>query len=96
MVVTDNGSPKLSANQTFNVVVLPRPVIQSIELSNAFVTLVWNSISGETYRVESKLDVSDTNWSDILPDVLANGPVSSKTTLSVSPSQEFYRVRVLP
>src|SRR6185436_14531652 len=62
--VTDNGAPSMSATQSFNIVVVSKP-IQSISLSNAAITLDWTAIPGLKYRVQYVDDLSNTNWTDL-------------------------------
>lgn len=93
---TDNGVPSMSTNRTFVATVVGRPVVRAVVSSNSLIALAWNSISGQTYRVQTKLDVDATNWSNLLPDVIADSTNTSKATLPVSPVQGLYRVVVLP
>ena len=95
VVVTDNGSPNLADTKTFTVTVIQPPVIQSIVASNDLVTITWSAIPEQVYRVQYKDDLTGTNWNDLAPDVIANGPVASKTD-PIGAAQRFYRVQVVP
>jgi hypothetical protein len=47
-----------------------------------------------TYRVQFKNNLNDTNWTDLTTDILGtNSPVT--VTDSISPTQRFYRLRVM-
>jgi N-acetylmuramoyl-L-alanine amidase/Immunoglobulin I-set domain/Ig-like domain from next to BRCA1 gene/Immunoglobulin domain len=92
--VTDSGSPSLSDSKTFAAIVLLPPITVSLGVSNQDLTIGWNSISGQTYRVEYKDDWSATTWSNLAPDVPATGP-SASITDTITFSQRFYRVRLL-
>ena len=89
--VSDNGSPSLSATNTFNVIVLPPLSVNSIAFSNGSVILSWVAISGRTYQVQYKTGFSDTNWTPLFPDVTATGSTASKTDSATGQSR-FYRL----
>jgi hypothetical protein len=72
------------------------PVIQSIQLSNSIATLVWSAVPGHTYRLQRKLTLDETNWTDLTPDITATDPTASATDATGSPAQQFYRVLLLP
>jgi hypothetical protein len=92
--VTDNGSPPLSDARTFTATVVARPTLQgSFVLTNG-ATLTWSAIPGATYRVQFKDDLTDTNWTSLVPDVTTNGPTASITD-TPSVQQRFYRILVV-
>jgi len=93
--VTDNGTPSLSDAKTFTAIVLLPPITVSLALSNQDLAIAWNSVSGQTYRVEYKNDLSATTWSNLEPDVPASGPTASIVD-ALTNGQRFYRVRLLP
>jgi hypothetical protein len=100
-VVTDNGVPPLSATNSFIVFVnapqvVPPPVIQSIGLSNGIAAITWSTVSGQSYRLQYKDDLSVANWIDQPPDVPASGSTATATNALGSAQQRFYRVVVLP
>jgi hypothetical protein len=88
--VTDNGAPPMIDTKRFAVTVLARPSIQSITCSSTNATLTWSAIPGTEYRVQFKHDLNDTNWTDLVPDVTAAGPVASITD-TPNVQQRFYR-----
>jgi hypothetical protein len=98
--VTDNGTPNLSATNSYLVFVnpapvIPPPLIESIRLSNGVVTVTWCCLSNCTYRLQYIEDLS-ANWVDVVPDVRATGPITTATnTIGVSP-RRFYRVLLMP
>jgi hypothetical protein len=73
---------------------MARPDIQSVALTNTNAVLTWSAIPGAEYRVQFKNDLSDTTWTDLLPDVTASGPAASLTDTPGAP-QRFYRVLVV-
>ena len=94
--VTDDGTPNLSDAKTFKVVVVSRPIIESITVEGENVTLVWSAIAGKTYRVQYKSDLAAASWNDLTDDVPATGATASKQDVLGSDAQRFYRVVVLP
>jgi hypothetical protein len=93
--VTDNGAPPLSDSKSFTVAVVSRPILEAVALSNNVLGLFWNAISGQTYRVQFKQNLSSANWTDLPPDVTAAGSSASKTD-TIGSSARLYRVQVLP
>jgi hypothetical protein len=93
--VTDNGTPPLSDSKSFNVIVVSRPTIESIVVSNEIVNLTWSAIAGQSYRVQFTTNLLEANWNDVPGDILANDSSASATN-SAADEQQFYRVRVLP
>jgi len=93
--VNDSGNPSLSDTTTFTAIVLPAPISISLVVCNQDLAIGWNCISGQTYRLEFKDDLSVAEWSNLPPDVLATGPDASVTD-PMTNAQRFYRVRLLP
>jgi hypothetical protein len=94
--VTDDGVPSASDTKTFTVAVESAPLIQSILISNSVATLTWTAIAGQSYRLQYKADLSDTNWTNAPPDVMAGGTTASKDDSFDSTVQRFYRIFVVP
>jgi len=100
-VVVDDGLPPLSATNTFLVLVsaapiIPAPVITSISLSDSEVILTWTSVPHGVYRLQHIDDLTNTNWTDVLPDVTAVGSISTVTNQIGAATQRFYRLLVVP
>ncbi len=93
--VTDADAPGLTATKTFTVIVDPRPIISSIQITGGQVTIFWSAIAGQTYRVQTKKSLTD-DWNDLPSDVTATGQIASITDTSDLTTQSFYRVVVLP
>jgi regulator of extracellular matrix RemA (YlzA/DUF370 family) len=94
--VTDDGLPNLSATQSFQVNVLPPPSLGTLFISNSLVSLTWNSISGATYRVQFRTNLTDGVWVGLASDVTASGATASTTDPSATSDTRFYRVFVVP
>jgi hypothetical protein len=92
--VTDNGTPEKSDAESFTVTVLVRPGIQAVTVGSTNTTLTWSAISGASYRVQFSDDLTNTSWTDLVPDVTAAGPVASISDTPVV-TQRFYRILVV-
>jgi len=73
------------------VAVLPPLSISSIVASNGSVTLGWQSISGRTYRVEYKTNLTDPSWTALPPNITATGSSTSRTD-PAGAARKFYRL----
>ncbi len=93
--VTDNGNPSLSDAKSFVITVIAPLAITSISVTNGAVTITWTAISGTTYRVQYKNDLSDAAWNTLPPDVTATGSAASKID-PLGTGQRFYRLQLLP
>jgi hypothetical protein len=96
IMVTDNGQPPLSDSKFFTATIIADPLIQSVVISNSSVALTWSGIAGQTYRLQSKTNLTDTLWNDLSPIITATGSTVSGTDNSGIGIQQFYRVQVLP
>jgi fibronectin type 3 domain-containing protein len=96
VVVTDNGTPSLSATQSFNVIVNPllAASIDSVVMSNAQVSLTVNGQSGPDYGVQVSTNLVD--WSMLF---ITNSPAVpftwTDTNAAAAPIQ-FYRIKAGP
>ena len=88
--VTDNGSPAKSDTKTFSITVSAKPSFQSVVQNGSNVTFGWNSISGKTYKIQYKQNLSDAVWTDLV-DVAANGATSTYSATNTG-NQRFYRI----
>jgi hypothetical protein len=90
--VTDNGSPALSDAKSFALVVVPPPNISPVKINNGNFNITWQAYPGKTYRVQYKLNLADSAWTDLTTDMIASGyTLSVSDQIGVSP-QRFYRV----
>ena len=93
--VTDDGTPALSDAKSFTTVVMPKPSIKAIAVSQDIVTLTWSAIPGQTYRVEYKTNLNDTAWVPLSGDVISADETASKAD-AVSSAECFYHIVVVP
>jgi hypothetical protein len=73
-----------------NVPILLQPLI-----AGSNILLSWTAVSNTAYRIEFKPGPGVTNWNVLPGDVTASNSTASKLD-PVTPSNRFYRVRVLP
>ncbi len=74
----------------------PAPTILSIKfVSPTDVMITWSAVSNGNYRIQYKVDVAATSWTDLSGDVIAGGSTASKQDIPTG-SVRFYRVQVLP
>jgi hypothetical protein len=92
--VTDDGAPLLSDTEIFAVTILPRPLIQQIELVETNIVLTWSAISGSNYRVQAKTNLNDVTWFDLTPNITATNATATRIE-PLGEAVKFYRVRVL-
>ena len=73
----------------------PQPILLSPILSGRNALLTWTAVSNATYRLESNPDLSPSNWNALPGEVTGVSNTASKLD-ALTPSNRFYRVRVLP
>jgi hypothetical protein len=91
--VTDDGSPALSATNSFRVRVIPPPQISAALISPNSVRLAWTSAARSRYRVEYADNLASPAWLQLGGIVTAT---ASTTALTDTPAnQRFYRIVVI-
>jgi hypothetical protein len=93
--VTDSGSPPLSDAKSFNIIVVPPPLLAPPAATDGNLTLTWQTYPGKSYRVEYKEDLSGTGWSILGSDLTAAGMTLSVSSATTNSPQRFYRIRQL-
>lgn len=93
--VTDNGTPNLSDTTSFRAMVVARPEL-TISFTNEAAILAWSVLPGTSYRIQYKTNLTDTIWTDLVPDVAADGPVARATNGPVTATSSFYRLLAVP
>jgi hypothetical protein len=73
----------------------PAPLLLTPLLSGTNVLLSWAAVSNILYRLEFNPDLTPSNWTALPGDVLSTSTNASKLD-PLTPSNRFYRVRVLP
>jgi hypothetical protein len=94
VVVADNGSPILSATQTFNVVVNPLTLPgMTGSVSNGRINLSVSGQLGPDYAVQGSTNLVD--WNTLLITNPATMPFNWSTNAGASPKC-YYRIKVGP
>ncbi len=97
VIVTDDGLPSLSTNQTFQVSVAGRPPVAGISLLNGVPRLVWNSVPPRRYQLRFKDKLTDPSWTNLGGEVTATGSTLFYDDESAqSHTNRFYRVLLIP
>ena len=93
--VSDNGTPPLSATQSFSVVVNPlsAPGISNISVAGGLFSFNVNGQSGPDYAIETSTNL--TQWSNVFTTNSPALPFNWTDTNFVAP-QRFYRVKLGP
>lgn len=95
VTVTDNGSPNLSASQTFNIVVVPRPQLGGFTFANGQIQFSWTTVAGQVYQLFYSDDLARGVWSPLSGSITGTGaPVTLTNTVTLNP--RFYRLSILP
>ena len=94
--VADDGTPGLSAAESFVVTVLARPQITNLTLTNGVAAVTWSSIAGQGYRLQQTEVLTPANWQDVGADVAATGNATTQTNTVSGIATRFYRVRLAP
>jgi hypothetical protein len=71
------------------------PMLLTPVLSGSDLKLTWTAVSNATYRLEFNPNLAVSNWTPIPGDVTSPSNLATKLDL-LTPSNRFYRVRVLP
>jgi hypothetical protein len=93
-LVLSNSPSSVILNVT-GVFSIPQPVLLTPQILGSNALLTWTATSNVTYRLENKGALSSTNWSAVPGDVTTLSNLASKLD-PLTPSNSFYRVRVLP
>ena len=72
----------------------PSPQIGPVAVRNGLISFTWNSLPGQTYRLQFKSDLKASAWQDIV-DVPATN-VTTTVTESLGSPQGFYRLFLVP
>ncbi len=91
--VSDNGTPSLSATRSFNIIVWPAPRLTSVTRApGGGISLSFQTIAGNSYRVEYKDRLSDQAWTRLGDDVVATSGSLSASDPAIQVRQRFYRI----
>jgi hypothetical protein len=93
--VTDNGVPPISDAKTFLVMVQPPLQFSSVwPDTSGHINFTFNSLSGESYQLQYKNDLSDPQWLPLGAPVLGTGGPLTLTDSVTAQPHRFYRLLV--
>lgn len=96
-LTSEDGSGGGVGNGTIFRISIPiQPVFQSIAQTNGTLTLVWDSVAGQSYQLQYTTDFTSANWTDLSGTNTASSGTMSATDVIGSDNQRFYRVVLLP
>jgi len=95
VTMTLSNTPGSVVLRVTNVFSIPQPLLLTPQLVGSNVLLTWTATSNVTYRLENNGNLAATNWTAITGDVTTPSNTASKLD-ALTPSNRFYRVRVLP
>lgn len=84
--VTNNGTLALNCPPTL--------AITAAAKSGNNCTVFFSSLSGSNHILEYKTNLASPTWTSLLPAVLGNGNVMSKTDTAATNTMRFYRIRL--
>jgi hypothetical protein len=90
-----SNSPNSVILRVTDVLPVPQPVLLTPQLVGTNALLTWTATSNMAYRLEFNPGVGATSWIAILGDITTLSNTASKLD-PLTPSNRFYRVRVLP
>ncbi len=74
----------------------PPPQISGVTVTNQVATVAWNSVAGQTYRLQYKDSLADPAWHTIVPDIVASAAATGGTNDVSTALRRFFRVVLLP
>ena len=78
-----------------SVTSIPAPILQSVTRTNNAIGLTWSTVSGLVYQVQGSASLAPTGWSNLGGTMTANGNTLSASEPIGTPTQQFYRVRLV-
>ncbi len=98
-VVTDNGSPNLSATNSFAVIVNPVPSLNNVTFTNGGFLLTWLAPTNDVFQVQFSDSLAPVNWQNFSNLVTYMGPGVSTNGLFTffdDGGASIYRLAFLP
>jgi hypothetical protein len=96
IIVTDNGTPSLTATQSFTATVLVPPRLANISLNANTLTFTCPTQPGLTYQLECSDDVVATAWTPCGVPLAGTGNSVAFANAVTTVSRQFNRLRVVP
>lgn len=96
IVVSDNGTPSLSATQSVTVRVVLRPEFGQLTINKSKVSLSWSTAAGQGFQIEYSDELNAGNWVAMGGPMIGAGVPLTLTVDVASSTARFYRLRILP
>jgi hypothetical protein len=91
-----NGLQTVGVTNSFSgAVQTVSPEITSLSFPDNLAVVTWTSTVGGSYRVQYLNDLTNTNWTNLSPDITADGPTAMATDTNGLFPQRFYRILLL-
>jgi uncharacterized repeat protein (TIGR01451 family) len=91
-LIAEDSLGHLGFSERFEVRPANTPVMLRIARSGATLQLTWESIVGQSYRVEFNEGLEDNEWQPLTGTITAAGPVAMASDSTDESGQRFYRV----
>ncbi|MGC3961301.1 MAG: lamin tail domain-containing protein [Verrucomicrobiota bacterium] len=95
VIVADNGTPSLTATQSFVVVTAPVPAVSGCTMTGEGFILSWASTLGQRIQVESCNNLAAPGWFPVSAVLTGTGGAMSFTNHLEGEPQSYFRLRVL-
>ena len=79
-----------------SLVPVPAPVFQSITQVNGSIQLIWTSLAGLSYQLQSKAGLAQASWTNLGNPIVANDTTATATDPGPNTGSRFYRLVLLP
>jgi len=76
--------------------VLVPPVFQAVTVTDGRILLTWSTVSGQTYQMQYKTDLSQAVWNNLGTTVVATASLQTVSDTPDPDAQRFYRVVLMP
>jgi hypothetical protein len=96
VIVSDSGEPSLTATQTFVVVVVQPPALESAQVSAGQFSFSWMTLPGQKFQLEHTSDLEDTAWQPVGEPLTGTGGPLGFAISADEAERKFYRLRILP
>ncbi len=72
------------------------PAVQTMVVTGGTIILGWNAAVGQTYQLQYKTDLNQTNWNNLGTVITASNVLASTSDKIGPDNQRFYRVLPIP
>ena len=76
------------------VAAVPPPVFQTVKAVNGTLGMTWSAVAGQTYQLQYKSDLTQSNWS-VLTTVTATDSTASASDSTAGNAARFYRIVIV-